>query len=305
MPDALAPQVLRDDAGEAVRGILLVVLAYVGMTLGDVAGKWSLPAAGVAGVMIGRGVSGGLVVAALAVQAGSWRRLVPVRRRLVLLRAALHSLVSIGWYTAWLTVPLADTYAIGFTAPLLMTVLAVPMLGERLRWRRVLSTAAGFAGVLIMVRPGSALWDPAMLVLAPAILGMATTRIMARQLSTTETPECLTFWLMLAHLPMGILLLPLLPGSFALPGDAWVALGLVGLLNGTGHCLLARGYALAPVSALAPYEYTTLIWGGIAGFVVFHEVPGWSSLAGAAVVAAAGLYNLHRERVRRGGAACS
>lgn len=67
-----------------------------------------------------------------------------------------------------------------------MTVLAVPMLGERLRWRRVLSTAAGFAGVLIMVRPGSALWDPAMLVLAPAILGMATTRIMARQLSTTR-----------------------------------------------------------------------------------------------------------------------
>lgn len=305
MPDALAPRLLRDDAGETLRGILLAVLAYIAMTLGDVAGKWALGAAGVAGVMMGRGLFGAATVAALASWSGGWRRLVPVRRRLVFLRAALHSLVSIGWYVAWQTIPLADAYAVGFTAPLLMTVLAVPMLGERLRWRRALSTLAGFAGVLIMVRPGSALWNPAMLVLAPAILGMAVSRIMSRQLSTTETPECLTFWLMLAHLPVGVLLLPLLPGASVLSGGVLLALGLVGLLSGVGHWLLARGYALAPVSALAPYEYTMLIWGGIAGFVAFREVPGWSSLAGAAVVAAAGLYNLHRERVRRGEVPCS
>jgi drug/metabolite transporter (DMT)-like permease len=57
-------------------------------------------------------------------------------------------------------------------------------------------------------------------------------------------------------------------------------------------------YGLAPVSALAPYEYTALLWGGVAGFLVFGEVPAWSTVAGAAIVAGAGLYNLHRERVR-------
>ena len=294
------PHALRDNAAEAVRGILIVAASYLLMTIGDVAGKWALLPAGLAAVMIGRGVAGGMTVAGLALIEGDWRRLLPVRVRGVLVRSVLHSGVSLTWYMAWQIVPLADAYAIGFTAPLLMTLLAVPMLGERIRWRRMLSTLIGFSGVLLMVRPGSALWNPALLVLVPGIVGMAVTRIMTRQLSTTETAECLTFWLLVAHIPVGLLLLAGgSPPLHAMPFDIWVALGLLGVFNGLGHWLMARAYALAPVAALAPYEYTTLIWGGILGFLVFHEAPGWSTLAGAAVVAAAGLYNLHRERVRR------
>lgn len=297
---AVAPHALRDNAAEAVRGILLVAVSYIVMTLGDIAGKWALVLAGLAAVMIGRGVAGGLTVAGFAVLEGDWRRLLPVRWRGVLIRSVLHSGVSLSWYMAWQVIPLADAYAVGFTAPLLMTLLAVPMLGERIRWRRMLSTLVGFSGVLLMVRPGSALWNPALLVLAPGIVAMAVTRIMTRQLSTTETAECLAFWLLAAHVPAGLLLLA--GGSaplHAIPPDIWLALALLGILNGTAHWLMARAYALAPVAALAPYEYTMLIWGGIGGFVVFHEAPGWSTLAGAAIVAAAGLYNLHRERVRR------
>jgi drug/metabolite transporter (DMT)-like permease len=301
---AVAPHALRDNAAEAVRGILIVAVSYALMTVGDVAGKWALLPTGLAAIMIGRGAAGSLAVAALAVIEGDWRRLLPVRWRRVLLRSVLHSEVSLSWYLAWQVIPLAESYAIGFTAPLLMTVLAVPMLGERIRWRRILSTLVGFSGVLLMVRPGSALWNPVLLVLAPGIVVMAVTRIMTRQLSTTETAECLAFWLLMAHIPTGLLLL--LGGSpplHAMAWDVWVALVLLGVFNGTAHWLMARAYALAPVSALAPYEYTMLIWGGIGGYLVFHETPSWSTLAGAAVVAAAGLYNLHRERVRRVGAA--
>ena len=297
---AAAPHALRDDAAEAVRGILVVAVAYFVMTLGDVAGKWALIPAGLALMMIGRGAAGSLTLVALVAIEGDWHRLVPVRWRMVLARSAMHAGVSLTWYIAWLVVPLADAYAIGFTAPLLMTLLAIPMLGERIRWRRMLSTAVGFAGVLLMVRPGGALWRPELLVLVPGILGMAVSRIMTRTLSTTETAECLTFWLMLAHIPGGLLLLwagfgppaPLALGTI-------LALALLGVLNSAGHWLMARAYALAPVSALAPYEYTPLIWGGILGYLVFAELPGASTLAGAAIVAAAGLYNFHRERVRR------
>lgn len=295
-----APQALRDNAAEAVRGIVIVAISYVLMTCGDVAGKWALLPAGLAAVMIGRGIAGGLTVAGLAVLEGDWRRLLPVRWRGVLVRSVLHSMVSLAWYMAWQVVPLADAYAIGFTAPLIMTLLAVPMLGETIRWRRMVSTLVGFSGVLLMVRPGSALWDPALLVLAPGIVAMAVTRIMTRQLSTTETAECLAFWLLVAHIPAGLLLvLGGVPLPQSMPMGVWIALGMLGVFNGLAHWLMARAYALAPVSALAPYEYTMLIWGGIAGFLVFSEVPSWSTLAGAAVVAAAGLYNLHRERVRR------
>ena len=294
------PRALRDNPADAVRGILIVAAAYLVMTIGDVAGKWALLPAGLAAIMIGRGAAGSATIAALALMEGDWRRLLPVRWRMVLLRSVLHSAVSLSWYVAWQVIPLADAYAIGFTAPLLMTLLAIPMLGERIRWRRMLSTLTGFSGVLLMVRPGTALWNPVLLVLAPGIAGMAVSRIMTRQLSTTETAECLTFWLMAAHVPAGLLLL--LGGAPPLHGmswDIWAALGLLGFFNGFGHWLMARAYALAPVSALAPYEYTPLIWGGILGFLAFGDAPGWSTLAGAAVVAAAGLYNLHRERVRR------
>ena len=297
---AAAPHALRDDAAEAVRGILIVALAYVLMTMGDLAGKWVLLPAGLAALMIGRGAAGSATVATLALVEGDLRRLLPVRWRMVLLRSALHAGVSLSWYISWLVISLADSYALGFTAPLLMTLLAVPMLGERIRWRRALSTALGFGGVLIMVRPGSALWDPRLLVLAPGILAMAVSRIMTRQLSTTETAECLTFWLMLAHVPAGLLMLAMgFPAPAELTGTVLVALALLGIFNGLAHWLMARAYALAPVAALAPYEYTMLIWGGLGAYLLFHEAPSAATLAGAGVVAAAGLYNLHRERVRR------
>jgi drug/metabolite transporter (DMT)-like permease len=296
--------VLTDDAASTVRGIVVVIGAYILMSLGDVSAKWSLAAAGVVGAMVWRGVFGAGTVAILAVAQGRWRRLRPVRWHLVALRSALHCFVSLSWYLAWLSMSLADSYAIGFTAPLLMTLLAIPMLGERLHWRRSLSTAIGFCGVLIMVRPGSALWTPAVALLLLGVAAMAVSRTMTRLLSTTETPECLAFWLLATHIPVGLLIglatdLPAFTGDGHYTAVVWGALLLLGLTNGLAHWLQSRAYAMAPVSALAPYEYTTLIWGGVLGFLVFSEVPSFSALAGAAVVAAAGLYNLHRERVRR------
>jgi drug/metabolite transporter (DMT)-like permease len=81
--------------------------------------------------------------------------------------------------------------------------------------------------------------------------------------------------------------------------DLTLALAFLGMANGCAHFLFARAFAIAPVSALAPYEYTMLLWGGVLGFLIWSEVPSWLTLGGAALVIAAGLYNLHRERLRR------
>ena len=190
-----APRVLTDNATDAVRGIALAVLAYLIWTLGDAAAKWVLPSVGVAGAMMWRGVFGLATVAAVTARPGTigWRRLVPHRWGLVLARSILSSFVSVCWYISWLSMSLADTYAVGFTAPLIMTVLAVPMLGERIRWRRAISTLVGFGGVLIMLRPDGDLWTPVVLLLLAGTLVMALTRIMTRQLTLTETPECQAF----------------------------------------------------------------------------------------------------------------
>ena len=295
---AIAFRPLTDNAADTVRGIALVVLAYLMLTLGDVVAKSAVLTAGVGGVMVWRGVFGAAAVLTVATRPGSvgWRRVMPVRWGWVLARAVLAAFVSATWYNSWRVMALADTYAVGYIAPLLMTVLAIPLLGERIRWRRALSTAVGFGGVLLMLRPGGLPWTPMLLLLLAGTVGMAVTRIMTRQLSTTETPECQAFWQLAAHGVAGAGLLAVWPGAGAIGLMVWLALAALGVSSGLAHCVFARAYALAPVSALAPYEYTMLLWGGVAGFVVFGEVPGWNTLAGAAVVAAAGLYNWHRER---------
>ena len=167
--------------------------------------------------MLWRGLFGMVTVVAMTVGRSrevGWRRLMPRRWGMVLARSVLSSFVSVAWYIAWLSMSLADTYAVGFTAPLIMTVLAVPMLGERIRWRRALSTLVGFGGVLIMLRPGGDLWTPVVVLLLAGTLVMALTRIMTRQLTTTETPECQAFWLLICHTVTGLLMLPRFP-------DAW------------------------------------------------------------------------------------
>ena len=301
---AVAPRALVEDAHGTVVGIGFAVLANLMWTMGDTAAKWAIPLVGVGGAMLWRGLFGAVVVAGVAgMQRDGWRRIVPVRWGLVILRSVLSSFVSLTWYVAWRKMSLADTYAIGFTAPLLMTLLAVPMLGERIRWRRLLATLLGFAGVLVMLRPGGDLWRPETVLLLVGIVVMAVTRIMTRQLSTTETPECQAFSLMIGHLGTGLALLAVLPMPNGLTPAVWGALGFLGLSSGLAHCVYARGYALAPVSALAPYEYTALLWGGLAGYLAFGEVPAWSTLCGAGVIAGAGLYNLHREGMRGKGAA--
>ena len=136
--------------------------------------------------------------------------------------------------------------------------------------------------------------------LPPGTLVMALTRIMTRQLTTTETPECQAFWLLICQTVTGVVLLSSFPGAEVIGTVGWLSLAFLGLSSALAHCVFARSYAMAPVSALAPYEYTMLPWGVLAGFSCrFGDLPSWNTLVGAVVVAASGTYNVYRERVRQ------
>ncbi len=308
MPEYAARRVLRDTGTDTVRGILLVNICFFLLTVGDVATIIALPVAGVVGAMLGRGLIGAATVAVMAAQNRAedegrpigLRRLRPVRWRLVTFRSVVHASATLTWYVAWqYQMGLADSYAIGYAAPLLIILLAVPMLGERLTGRRVAATAVGFVGMLVMLRPGGDLWTPLSALLLLGVVGMAISRNMTRVLATTETPECLTFWLMAFHVPVGLAMLFM---GFAAPGlnaVAFAGLSVLGLSNGVAHWLHSRAAALAPMGALAPYEYTGMIWALGLGYAMFSQVPSWSTLAGAAVVAAAGLTNFLGEHRRR------
>jgi drug/metabolite transporter (DMT)-like permease len=295
MADARAAPLLAQDR---VRGIGTICLGFAVIACADAAVKWVLPEVGVAVAMIWRGLFGMLGIAALARFAG----LRPVRWRLLTLRSTLHCAVTLAFYVAWFhAFPLGASYAVNAASPLIMTLLAIPLLGERVGWRRWSSTCVGFAGVMVILQPGGELWrwEAGMLLAGAACL--ALTRIWSRVLAATDTPQAIAFWLLAAHVPMGVLLLPVFPaeGPLLPAPDLVAALVFLGLANGGAHFLFARAFAIAPVSVLAPYEYTTLLWGGLLGFLIWAEVPAWSTLAGALIVMAAGLYNLHREHARQ------
>ena len=286
-----------------MRGLAIGVLGYGVISFADAAVKFALPEIGVAGAMLWRGVIGSLAVAVVAGFAGLW----PRNPRLVFGRSFLHCSVSVLWYVVWLAgLGLADSYAVAAAAPLMMTLLAIPMLGERVGWRRWLSCLVGFGGVLFMLQPGGDLWRWETPVLLVAVAGMAVSRIWTRTLAATDTPAVIAFWMLAIHIPYGLILYPveaLWPATGA-PSlfPSWWMVGLLvffGVSNAVAHLLFARAFALAPVASLAPLEYTPLLWGLLLGFLIFAEVPAWTTLTGAAVVICAGLYNVHRERVRR------
>lgn len=295
-----APSLLADRPEEALRGIGLIALGFLIVTVADAAVKWVLPEIGIALAMMLRGAIGAAAVLALS----GGLRVRPVNRRLLATRSLLHCAVTVTFYFAWARgMPLGDSYAVAAVAPLAMTVLAIPLLGETVGWRRWLSTLVGFLGVLVMVRPGGDLWRWEAALLLGGVGFMAVTRIWTRVLSRTDRPATIAFWLMVAHIPFGLALLPVFPPPLFESGGwpsgwGWVAILVLGLGNGSAHFLFARAFALAPVGLLAPFEYSTLVTGTLVGVLLWGDVPAWTTALGAAIVVTAGLYNLHRARIR-------
>ena len=293
------PRVLGDTAAETVRGIVLITATYAVMALGDVAVKFALPMTGLAAAILFRGVVGSASVAGIAALNGraGLARLRPNRTGAVVLRSLLQVVVGISWFAAWQSMTLADSYAVGFTTPLLATLFAVVLIGEKLDRRRLVATVLGFIGVLIMLRPEGDLWSPALGLLLFGVTCSAFARLMTRQLATTETPECLAFSLLFAHIGAGLVMLVWIP-FVGLPWPALAALVLLGVCSGVSQMMVARAYALAPVSALGPFDYSSMLWAVTLGWLIFDEMPHLAAVQGAVVIALAGLYSLHGEQRR-------
>ena len=201
------------------------------------------------------------------------------------------------FFLAVRTVPLAEASAIMFLAPILVTALSGPLLGETVGPRRWAGVAAGFVGAMMVVRPGADfLMGGATLVLAAA-LGNAVYQIITRRIAKRDHPLTTAAWTAsVGALAAGAAA----PFVWTAPTVAdWALMAGTGIAGGIGHLCLIRAISSAPIAAVAPYAYTSLIWASLFGYTVFGDVPGAWTIAGAAVIASSGLYILYRERVRR------
>jgi drug/metabolite transporter (DMT)-like permease len=191
---------------------------------------------------------------------------------------------------------LDQTQTVYFLAPFVVALLSGPFLGEWVGWRRMMAIMVGFFGILVVVRPGVAAFEPALLFAFGSMLCYAIFMLLTRYLSVYDAPEVTLFYsLMAGTFIMG----PIALVDWVWPKDAttWALLISMGFWGGLGHFIFIIAYRHAPAAVLAPFIYLGLITHMAGGYLVFGQVPDQWTLVGAAIVISSGVYLVHRERV--------
>ena len=203
-------------------------------------------------------------------------------------------------FTAVGFMPLADAVAITFIAPLLITALSVPFLGERVGLRRWIAVCVGFAGMLVIIRPGGGLFQPAALLPIGVTVFYAMYQIITRMISHRTDPINSVFYTAIVG---GVLMSAIVPFFWETPTlEQWGMLLAAGLLGGLGHWAIIIAYQRAEAPLVAPFAYTELVWATMLGLTFFGDFPDLWTLVGAAIIAASGVYILQRERQQRASA---
>jgi drug/metabolite transporter (DMT)-like permease len=234
-----------------------------------------------------------MILVPMTVGKSGWGVFKPKRFDLLTLRGTLNGASMLAWFYAVPLLPLNDLTALGFTAPLWATVLAVLLLGEVVRWRRWAATLIGFAGVVVILQPGFAdvHWATSLVLFSSAM--WAVTIIVVRNLTFIERPETILLYqaLMMAVIA-GI------PAIFVWTtpsGEIWIWLLALGATGAAAHFFHVRAYTMQEVAALQPLDFARLPIVAVAAWAIFGETPAPAVWIGALVVFAAGTYISHRE----------
>ncbi len=228
------------------------------------------------------------------------------------LRGVLNFFAYTSYYLALAALPLATTVALYFTAPLFITGLSILFLGERVTAGRWVALLAGFAGTLIMLRPGSDLFDWAALLPIAASLFYGAAMVMTRRLGVRDTAPAMAFHSNLVFLT-GALALSLVFGRGGFDGNLHESLGFLmrgwvmptpgdlllmmacGLIAALGLTLLTQAYRIAEVTIVAPFEYTALFWGVLWGWLVWSDWPDMVAWIGITILIGAGFVLLYAD----------
>ncbi|MEM7653571.1 MAG: DMT family transporter, partial [Pseudomonadota bacterium] len=227
------------------------------------------------------------------IQGGGFAVFKTDRLGLQLIRAIVGVGAMTSFFYALARAPLADVTAISFAKPLFVVLLAVFFLSEKVRWRRWTATAVGFLGVVIMLRPGQDGFDPVLLVALMGSFLVACAVIFVKKMTKTETT--LT---MLAYFGIISSLVTLIPALLVWRDPTltqWGMLLVIGSLGVLSQSFIIRAFRCGEASAVAPFDYTRLIFAAVFGFFLFAEIPDIWTLGGASIIVAATFYIARRE----------
>jgi drug/metabolite transporter (DMT)-like permease len=284
-----------DSARNRLVGIGLVSLTYLFFSLLDGSAKWLVASVPVIVVVWLRFVThvvfAGIVL--FPIKGGS---LIKTRHlRWHMLRALMFVAMTGINFWALQYLQLTVTSSIFFSVPILIALASAPLLGEKLDAGRWIAILAGFAGVLVIIRPGSAEFHPAMLACVVNAMLYAAFMMMTRRLAAYDSPETIQY---LPAVGAAIGLAPFALAAWESPSGwlEWTVACLLGVLGACGHYLLALAHRYAPASVIAPFLYQQVIYMALFGYLVFGDVPSPGLWLGAAIVIGSGLYLFYRER---------
>jgi len=276
-------------AADPLRGILLIVGAVSTFSVLDTIAKYLSQTYPVPMIVWARYVFHVLFML-FVLGHSTGRGLVRTRRPgLQVIRGLVLAASSMFFFSALARLPIAEASAITFVSPLLLTAMSVLFLRERVRASAWIAVLVGFVGVLIIVRPGGAIFQPAALLALATAACFATYQLMTRKLAGIDSTIATLF---IGAVVGTIVLSLVVPFFWKLPVSAWHALLFVimGMLGAGGHFVLIRAFEYAPASVLAPFVYAQLVVVLILGYLVFGAFPDGPSLAGMAIIVASGVW---------------
>lgn len=279
-----------------LRGALLMTLAMAGFAAEDALIKTLAGAMPMGEILVFFGFGGGIGFAMLATRAGHCAFGRGFWHPMVLLRNAGEILGTGGYVTALALVPLSLASSLLQTNPLLVSLGAILFFGERVGWRRWLAIGIGLAGVLVILRPGLAEFEPQALFALVGALGLSVRDLATRYRPASVHPLQLSSWGLFMLVPVGAAMLALTDGPVRIDGaEAGLLAAAIGL-GMTGYHALTLAMQAGEVGVVTPFRYTRLVFAFTIAWILFGERPdGWMFL-GAAIVVGAGLYTLIRER---------
>ena len=274
-------------------GIGLTLLGILLFAINDAVGKWILSTYALGQMLLVRSLAGLAIIAPIIWRTGTGVFTNLPQPGLQFVRAALSTLETAFFFWAVSFLPLADVTTFYLASPIFVTILAALFLGERVGWRRWSAIGVGFLGVVLALGPSASVATlPAAIALIGSLI-FAVLMIITRHLRATPDVVLVGFQFLGAFI-FGAVAAPFGWVPFATPDVALIV--VIGALALGAHVCINRSLKLAPASTVAPYHYTLIVWAVVFGFVVFGDVPGVATLAGAALIIGSGLFIFFRER---------
>jgi len=281
-----------------MRGILLVLGAFLVFAVQDAITKQLTQSLSVPQILVIRYFAFAMFVTWWAARRIGLKQAIGSKRPVMQVLRSLLIVLEIGIFAYGIRyIPLADMHSIFAAAPLIVTALSVPLLREPVGFRRWAAVIVGFAGVLIILRPGMGVMHPAAIYGLIAAGMFALYIILTRKVSAGDKSETSIFYMgwtgFIASALVG-------PFFWEWPSqESWILLACLSCTSIAGHILFTMALEAAPAAILQPFQYSVLVWAAILGILVFGDYPDTWTIVGAVIVVASGIYTVYRERVRK------